>query len=278
MMLDVDLLYRQHLTDVDRRVIARAAGTDLPLAVALGHPDLEAAVFVASVDADPLAVVSPFLTFAVAVHRTAAHLATATFVEEWTAPRQRLPVFDVASLRDFLDEPMRRYFLVELLASYTHVASGVSWARTARGWRKRKFSELDPVRLAELLTVVDATERAGVFRRLGDLALFLTGVFPDHADVAVLDPLGRSRIARFAGLTVSVSSTPGADDGDHGVEFLSTLGARCYRAAAASVPGPLSADLRTAAAVGERFTEARRVLGVVTDRYLFPLREQWFGR
>jgi hypothetical protein len=183
-------------------------------------------------------------------------------------------VFDVASLRDLLDDPMRRYFLVELLASYTHVASGVSWARTARGWRKRKFSELDPVRLAELLTVVDVTERAGVFRRLGDLALFLTGVFPDHADVAALDPLGRARIARFAGMP------PAADAGDseQGVAFLGTLGARCYRAAAASVAGPLSADLRTAAAIGERFTDARRVLNVVTDRYLFPLREQWFGR
>src|SRR5690606_24818469 len=105
------------------------------------------------------------------------------------APRRRLPVFDVASLREFLDDHMRRYFLVELLASYTHVASGVSWARTSRGWRKRKFSELDPVRLAELLTVVEPPERAGVFRRLGDLALFLTGVFPDHTAVTGIDPL-----------------------------------------------------------------------------------------
>jgi len=32
------------------------------------------------------------------------------------------------------------------------------------------------------------------------------------------------------------------------------------------------------ATIAEHFSDARRILNVVTDRYLFPLREQWFGR
>ena len=75
--------------------------------------------------------ISPFLAFATTVHRTAATLETATFVEERWAPRMRIPIFDVAALRALLDEPARRYFLVELLASYTRVTSGVTWARGA---------------------------------------------------------------------------------------------------------------------------------------------------
>jgi hypothetical protein len=29
--------------------------------------------------------------------------------------------------------------------------------------------------------------------------------------------------------------------------------------------------------MADHFRDARRVLNAVTDRYLFPLREQWFG-
>src|SRR6266540_1530599 len=115
------------------------------------------------------------------------------FVGEWAGPRQRLPVFDVATLRDFLAAPARRLFLAELLASYVHVASGSVLVQTRRGWRRQRFSELDPVRLAALLDVVPAGERVGIYRRLGDLALFLTGVFPDHTATRAFAPVHAQR-------------------------------------------------------------------------------------
>jgi hypothetical protein len=34
----------------------------------------------------------------------------------------------------------------------------------------------------------------------------------------------------------------------------------------------------TLESIAEHFGDARRILNVVTDTYLFPLREQWFGR
>ena len=152
-MVDVELLYRQQLSDADRRLLRATAGAEVPVTVALGSPALEALVFGPAERADVSLGVSPFLAFATAVHRTAAALETATFVEERWTPRVRIPVFDVAALRALLSDPARRYFLVELLASYTRVASGVTWTRTARGWRRRRFSELDPARFAELLGV-----------------------------------------------------------------------------------------------------------------------------
>src|SRR5256714_2290932 len=130
---------------------------------------------------DPLLQGSPFLLFAVLVHRASRDLGQASFVEEWVGPRQRVPVFDVGELREFGASPMRRFFLAELLSSYTHVANGSVMVHTRRGWRRRRFSELDPLRLVELAELLPEAERPSVYRRLGGLALFFTGGFPDYA-------------------------------------------------------------------------------------------------
>jgi hypothetical protein len=195
-------------------------------------------------------------------------------VEEAWAARQRIPVFDVASLRELLSEPARRFFLVELLASYTHVSSGVTWERTGRGWRRRRFSELDPVGLAGLLEVVDPAERPGVYRRLGDLALFLTGVFPDHAITLGLGGVAVGRLLRSTGVRRDIDASVS------GRELLEFLGPRFYQRAAASVRAhgdPTTSALAVVGQISERFSEARRILNAVTDHYLFPLRERWFG-
>lgn len=272
-MVDVELLYRQHLSDADRQLLRATVGADVPVSVALGSPALEAVVFGPDERAGISLGVSPFLTFATAVHRTAAALETATFVEERWAPRVRIPVFDVAALRTLLSEPARRYFFVELLASYTRVASGVTWTHTARGWRRRRFSELDPVRLAELLEVVEASERPGIYRRLGDLALFLLGVFPDHPRT-LSSGAGTDRLLRASGVVAD-------QRGEFGDEtLLELLGARWYRAAVASATAaghPVTTTLVVAGHIADHFRDARRVLNTVTDGYLFPWREQWFG-
>lgn len=276
----VEGLYRQQLNDTDLRVVRGAVGADVPLATALGLPSVEAAVFGPQAHAGPgvsLAgspMVSPFLAFAVAVNRTCADLRTATFVEERFTPRMRIPVFDVAELLELVAEPLRRYFLVELLASYTRVTSGVTWTRTARGWRRRRFSELDPLRLAGMVDVVGAAERPGVYRRLGDLALFLLGVFPDHPPIEGVAADRLLRISRVGAEGVSGLSQLSP------MELFELLGARWYRAAVATAGGlgvPLTGTMVAAGYVADHFRGARRVLNAVTDRYLFPWREQWFG-
>src|SRR5262249_40348989 len=98
--------------------------------------------------------------------------------------------------RGFWAEPERRLFLAELLASFTRVASGRYRSRVGGRLRTRRFSELDPVRLAGLLEAVPRAERPGVYRRLGDVTLFLTGVFPDYAATTVLRPVNAARLLR----------------------------------------------------------------------------------
>jgi len=288
--------YASHLTDTDMRLLASvAAGTEAAAdpapaageeAEAITRLRREPAALLA-VLADPRVSqtvlntgqqnsghappVSPFLVFAAAVHRAAAELAGVGYVAERTAPRQRIPLFDAPALRDFLDEPARRLFLAELLASFTRIGSGRYQVRRGGQVRTRGFSELDPVRLAGMLEAVPDAERPGVYRRLGDVALFLAGVFPDYATSHALSPVDVSRLlnaARVPAADAERLSTVAA------IDLLEYLGARWYRAAR-DLALVRTARLGVVAEVADRFRQARRVLNHVTDRYLFPAGDSW---
>jgi len=103
----------------------------------------------------------------------------------------------------------------------------------------------------------------------------LTGVFPDHRSLLGTSVVARERLRRIAGLARDLD-----DDriDDHGL--LEELGRRWYRLVGSSAKEgrvPMTPNLEVAVEMGERFGDARRVLNVVTDQYLFPLRERVFG-
>jgi hypothetical protein len=290
--------YASHLTDADLALLASMAagpadsgqmsGTDgravdasslrsdpATLLRLLEHPGVWRAVLGPD-DTAPgrAASASPFLVFAAFVQRATAELASLDYVPERTGLRQRVPLFDAPALRDFLDEPARRLFLAELLASFTRVASGRYRVRAGGRTRTRRFSELDPVRLAGLLDAVPRAERPGVYRRLGDVTLFLTGVFPDYASAHALGPVNAARLLHAAHLPASqqerLAGTPA-------IELLEHLGARWYRAARDLAP-VATARLTVVGEVADRFRQARRVLNHVADRYLFPPGNPWFAQ
>ena len=305
--------YAEHLTDTDLKLLASAAGAPAPGAPAPGGPPGAVPVLPADTDTgwlrrDPAAIpgllgdprvfeavfgwpvvaggdqgrpprpgqavpVSPFLTFAVAVHRSAIELASMGHVAERTGPRQRIPLFDAPALRDFLGSPARKLFLAELLASFTRVASGRYRVRGGGRTRTRRFSELDPVRLAGLLDGVPDAERPGVYRRLGDVSLFVAGVFPDYATLYGVGPASVARLLRAARVPAAeqerLATVPA-------IELLEQLGARWYRAAHHLAP-VRTARLDVVADVAGRFQQARRVLNHIADRYLFTADHPWFA-
>jgi len=265
--------YADYLTDADLRLLAGVVGlaagamarlADDPAAIEalLADPRVFDAVFGVP-DPGEMVLVSPFLAFGVAVHRAVADLAAMDYLPERSGLRQRIPVFDTPELRDFLGSAQRRLFLAQLLASFTRVASGRYRAAGGRA-RTRRFSELDPVRLAGLLDVVPEDSRPGVYRRLGDVSLFLAGVFPDYSAMHALGPVDVSRLLRSARVPVrerdDLAAAPALD-------LLEYLGARWYRAALATAP-VRTAGLDVVGEVAERFRQARRVLNHLADRYL----------
>jgi hypothetical protein len=272
--------YASHLTDADLSLLAsvgqvdaaRLRGDPETLLRLLEHPDVFGAVLSPPQDRGWVVPASPFLVFAVFVQQAAVDLASADHVPERTGLRQRVPLFDAPALRDFLDEPARRLFLAELLASFTRVASGRYRVQAGGRTRTRRFSELDPVRMAGLLDAVPQAERPGVYRRLGDVALFLTGVFPDYAATRALGPLDAGRLLRGAGLPAAererLTAVPA-------IELWEYLGARWYRAARELAPA-VTARIVVVSDVASRFRQARRVLNHLADRYLLPPDQPWF--
>jgi hypothetical protein len=234
---------------------------------------------------------SPFLIFAVAVHAAATELRSVDHVPERSGPRQQVPLFDAPELRDFLRSPARRLFLAELLASFTRVHTG-QYATTAgsaagpgappaarqgisagpRGRRPRRTSELDLPRLASQLDQVPEADRPGVYRRLGDVALFLTGVFPDYAVAHALGPVNAQRLLRAAQVPARERDELAAAPA---IDLFEYLGAQWYRAAWA-LARTRTASLAVVAEVADRFRQARRVLNHIADRRLFPQGNPWF--
>ena len=273
--------YLTLLRESDLRLLLQAAGeppgreerlerlrsSPALLADVLGQPSLFEALF-ASRERDPLLVASPFLVFSVLVHRVARDLEETRYVPERLGRGRAVPVFDVGGLTAFLADAPHRHFLAELLASYTRVSSGSVWQRTARGWRRRRYSELDPLRLAELLEVAGEDQRAALCRRLGDLALFLTGVFPEHVAAHPLEARHVERIRRLLRAESPDELLLAGGGQDRGIWLLEWMGRQSYRLAA-----PALSDLAT---VVDGFGRARRVLNVLTERYLYPSRERWF--
>jgi hypothetical protein len=130
--------------------------------------------------------------------------------------------------------------------------------------RTRRFSELDPVKLAGLIDVAPEESRPGIYRRLGDVSLFLAGVFPDYSAMHAFGPVDVSRLLRSARVPLGergdLATAPALD-------LLEYLGARWYRAALATAP-VRTARLDVVGEVAERFRQARRVLNHLADRYL----------
>ena len=272
----VQSLFVERLSDHDLWVLAGLGGAPADVAALreqltrdpesveryLAHPGLYDRMF-AHPETGMIPALTPLLAFSALVHQARRDLGGASYVAEWVGAGERLPVFDVTSLRHFIDDVTRRHLVIELLNSFTRVASGTVWVRTPRGHRRRRWSELDPVDLADMVEGMPVAQRAGGYRRLGDVALFLTGVFPDHTARHPVSSVGRARLARSIGVR---------EDG-FGMEylrFLEQLGTAWYERAASTPLLPTQAR-QSLEEMAHGFTPARRFLNYLGDRYLHRL-------
>jgi len=289
--MDGSSRYLELLGEGDLSVLGRASGlrpdADAPawfraradrVAAALDAPATFDALFPAGPTGPEtqLASVTPLLIFAVMVHRAAADIGGHAHVPERVGSRLLVPLFDGGRLAAFASDPASRLLLVELLGSFTRIASGPQWELSRGRWRRRRFSEMNPAHLARLAADLPFDERAGTYRRLGDLALFLNGVFPDHAARTTLSPIDLDRILRSIPHhdRADLVRLMERDQLDATGPLLGTLGPRWYRLASALVPIP---SMRSQLAdLADQFEVARRFLNFVTDHYLWTRRDRLF--
>ena len=167
-----------------------------------------------------------------------------------------MPLFDAGQLSSYLSQPRHRLFLADLLASFARISGGL--VHSTGSARRRRWNDADPARLAVLLDTVPADQRAPVWRRLGDLALFLAGVFPDAAERLIPGQAAAARLARRTGLDPEAGPDRGAPD---------LLGGSAPLVPPRRRPRPGRRRPR-APEQAEHFRPARRVLNTAADRYL----------
>lgn len=283
----IGAVYLSHLTDADLRALVHAdevSGAEADARIqalrrspallldVLDRPAASAGLLnlASAGDAERYTLISPFLVFAAAIHRIAADLSSSGYVPERATPRLRIPVFDGPQLATYLADPTHRLFLTELLASFARSSGGVIVTQTPYGPRRRRWNDLDLRRLAALLDALPEPQRPPVWRRLGDLALFLAGVFPAALERALAGRLDPARLA----MTTGLAAPPSADLGP--AELFEWFGASWYRLAARRT----AAARETAAALrdsADHIHEARRVLNATADRYLMPVSISWLS-
>jgi len=180
---DIELLYRQQLSDTDRRLLGSVAGADVP--VRRGARILGCWKRPCSADdhAGRLGRGVALPTFAIAVNRTAAALETAAFVEERPSrQRVRYPVFDRGGAADAAS-PIPPDVISWPTPRFLHPGGerGSPGHAPLAGGAAAGFSELDPGRLAEMLEVVpNLAERAGITASWETSPCSSWGCSPDH--------------------------------------------------------------------------------------------------
>jgi hypothetical protein len=125
--------------------------------------------------------ISPPLYFEVLLRRALKEIQSATHTLEQSG-KQRIPVFDAPEVSRFLAAPDILEYLSGMLASFTRIRSYVTHVRVAPGVRRRvRFNDMDVDSLVTLCAATGEEDRLALYQRIGDVCLFLSGVFPAHA-------------------------------------------------------------------------------------------------
>ncbi len=198
---------------------------------------------------------SPYLLFSVLVRRIWRELENRPFVLERDVRGKTIPVFEAPKVAELLSKAVLREYLVEMLCSFVRTNTAVLYFKERGAWHKRKFSDLDMDDVIALCHVVEPGWKPRLYKRVADIALFLTGVYPDHA-------------------VRSLQRSPRRFSLERTLPDYEREGRRFYSIAAREPEPPWPASVFEALA--QKFSLAREALNALSDCYLKPLRERYF--
>ena len=209
--------------------------------------------------------ISPALYFEILLRRALKDLGAATHTFEREG-RASIPVFDSPRVAEFLDGPGVLEYLAQMLASFTRVRGYVVPVRVRCGVRRRvRYNDMDIDSLQRMCAEAAEEQRLGFYRRIADVCLFVSGVFPDHA---VYDN-------RYAG-SRQPRSTP-ASRHRRSLEDYEREGRRFY-GLAAEHPSARAANLTDVLSLlRQHFAAARKPLTFIASQYLHSRKRQLFG-
>src|SRR6201987_3215228 len=130
---------------------------------------------------EALVRVTPQMLFSVLLRRLRRELDKEAYVLDVDTKGKRIPVFEGPAVADLLSDKQTRDYLAEMLSSFARTNSGIIYWQERGSWHKRRFSDIDLNDMVELTRIIDPEMRPALYKRIADIALFLSGIFPEHA-------------------------------------------------------------------------------------------------
>jgi hypothetical protein len=204
---------------------------------------------------EALVRISPHLLFSVLLRRLRKELDKEAYILDVDSKGKRIPIFEGPAVAEMLSDKRMRDYLAEMLSSFARTNSGVIYWRERGSWHKRRFCDIDMDDMIKLASIADPEMRPGLYKRIADIALFLSGIFPEHA-------------ALFAAprKTKSLAKRTLKDYEQTGKRFYSVAALETDQVQWKPVLGTLA----------EKFTLARLALNSLSERYVKTLRARYF--
>jgi hypothetical protein len=132
-------------------------------------------------DEEAFVRISPHLLFSVLLRRVRRELEREAYILDVDTNGKRIPVFEGPAVAQMLSDKQTRDYLAEMLSSFARTNNGIIYWKERGTWHKRRFSDIDMDDMIELARIIDPEMRPGLYKRIADIALFLSGIFPEHA-------------------------------------------------------------------------------------------------
>ena len=204
---------------------------------------------------EALVRVTPQMLFSVLLRRLRRELEKEAYILDVDTKGKRIPVFEGPAVAEMLSDKQTRDYLVEMLSSFGRANSGIIYWKERGTWHKRRFSDIDLDDMVELARIIDPEMRPALYKRIADIALFLSGIFPEHA-------------VHSSGSRKTIFSVK------HTLKDYEQVGKLFYKVAARETD-----QTRWKPVLGtlaEKFTLARLALNSLSDRYVKTLRARYF--
>ena len=209
--------------------------------------------------------ISPTFYFEVLLRRALRELEVATHTVERTG-KQSIPVFDTRDVVELLGRPDVLEYMAQMLASFTRIHSHTVPVLRRRGIMRRiRYNDMDVDSLVRLCASADEEQRLGLYKRIADVCLFVSGLFPDQSIVDHRYPAsGQPRPPSVRRMRRSLE--------DYEREGRKFYGLASEHAAARTLKlSDVFGLLR------QHFVAARKPLGFIASQYLHSSKHRLFG-
>ncbi len=199
--------------------------------------------------------VSPYMLFSVWLRAVRREIQERGYVYQPETRGRRLAVFEGPAVVELLSDPAPLEYLAGLLCSFVKTNTAVIYWKERGAWHRRRFNDSDLDDMIALAGIVDPELRSRYYQRIGDIALFLSGIFPDQA--LRITPRSRSTLTTHRTL-----------------QDYEQAGRRFYALAARE---PAQEPVGGAVTIlAEKFVLARSALNHLSDHYLRKQRARFF--